>query len=309
MTDPPQLEVAPSVAYTAMAIGDMDYWSDSWYPGHYSWHSAELPDGSLVEDHVTVVGEMLFEGVLQGFLVTKSFADAYGVYTLDDLNRNAEALAAFDAADPMPGNGKADIFGCAESWTCDDVIENMIAFGGWDNIAQTMGVYDGMFNQAVRRVNRGAPMVIYTWTPAEYITRLRPGDSVYWMGVENILDDSNPTGVQRGEEHDQRSPDGTGGFVDIGADQCPSAAGRPDGRCPIGWLAGHILVTANSAFLEANPAARALFEVVELTVLEVSVATESVRTGADPDDLAAQWIANNRNRVDRWLAAAREAAG
>ena len=307
VTDPAQLEIAPSVAYTAMAIGDMDYWPTSWYPGHYEWHAAELPDGSLVGDHLSVVGEMLFDGVLQGFLVTKSFADAYGVYTMDDLNRNAEVLAAFDATDPVPGNGKADIFGCKQSWTCDDIIENQIAFSGWDNIVQTKGDYDGMFTRAVRRVDKGIPMVIYTWTPSRYITELRPGDSVYWMGVENVLDDSNPTGVPNGEQHSQRGPDGTGGLAAIGPDQCPSAADQPDGRCPIGWLAAHILVTANTEFLEANPAARALFEAVRLTVLEVSRATEMVRTGADPNDLAAQWIADNRDRVDQWLAAARAA--
>jgi len=164
-----------------------------------------------------------------------------------------------------------------------------------------------MFAQAVRRANSGVPMVIYMWTPSPYITELRPGDSVYWLGVENVLDDSNPTGLEGGEEFDQRGPDGTGGFVSIGPDQCPAAAHRPDGKCPVGWLAGHILVTANTGFLEANPAARTLLEAVKLNVVEVSVAAEMVRVGADPDDLAAQWIADNRDRVDRWLAAARAA--
>ena len=88
-----------------------------------------------------------------------------------------------------------------------------------------------------------------------------------------------------------------------------SAADQPDGKCPIGWLANDILVTANSDFLEVNPAAKLLFTAVRLTALEVSLATETLRrTGADPDDVAAQWIADNRDRVDSWLAAAREAA-
>ena len=242
-------------------------------------------------------------------MVTKSFADAYGVYTMDDLNNDAQALAAFDASDHVPGNGKAEIFGCSESWTCDDIIENQIAFSGWDNIVQIVGHYDTHFALASEMADNGVPMVAYTWTPSRYITLLRPGDNVYWMGVENILDNSNPTGVQHGHEHDQRGPDGTGGFAAIGPDQCPSAASRPDGKCPIGWLASDILVTANTAFLEANPAATALFEAVKLTVVEVSLATEAQRTdGADPDKLAAQWIADNRDRVDQWIAAALAAA-
>ena len=307
VTDPARFELGPNIAYTAIALGDMDYWPNSWYPGHYAWHLAELPDGSLVEDHVTIVGEQLIAGGLQGFLVTKSFADTYGVYTMDDLNRNARALAAFDATDPVPGNEKADIFGCPELWTCDNIIENMIAFGDWDNIEQTTAGYDAMFAQAVNRVNEGIPMVMYAWTPTMYITRLRPGDNVYWMGVENILDDSNPANQVGGETHTQHSADGTGGFVPISPDQCPSAANRPDGKCPIGWVAADILVTANTAFLEANPRARALFEAVKLTIFDTSQANAEQQLGNRPDYVAAQWIADNRDRVDQWLAAARAA--
>ena len=306
--DPAALEMSPSDAYTAMALENMDFWANSWYPGHYEWHDVELPDGSRVGDHLSVVGEMLYEGILQGFLVTKSFADAYGVYTMDDLNNDAEALAAYDATDHVPGNGKAEIYGCDGFWTCNDIIANMIAFSGWDNVVQISGDYDAYFELARQDVASDVPMVVYTWTPSPYITVLRPGDNAYWLGVENILDDSNPTGFERGEEFDQRGPDGTGGLVSIGPDQCPSAADRPDGKCPIGWLAGHILITANTEFLEANPATRALFEAVRLTPLEVSQANiAQLEGGAHPDDLAAQWIADNRDRVDSWLAAARTA--
>ena len=308
VTDPAQLEMGPNNAYIAMAQGDMDYWPNSWYPVHYALHLAELPDGSLIEDHVTVVGEQLIAGGLQGFLVTKSFADTYGVYTLDDLNRDARALAAFDDADPVPGNGKADIFGCMENWTCDDIIENMIAFSGWDNIVQIRAGYDAMFEQARRRVNNGDPMVFYTWTPSLYITQLRPGENVYWMGMDRILDDSNPANQERGEEHDQRGVDGTGGRAAVSSDQCPSAADQPDGKCPTGWIAVDILVTANTEFLRANPRARALFEAVKLTVAEVSEANLTQQLGDHPDDVAARWIADNRDRVDQWLAAARAAA-
>ena len=310
VSDPAELERGPSSAYTAMALGDMDYWPNSWYPAHYQWHDVELPDGSRVGDHLSVVGEELIAGGLQGFLVTKSFADAYGVYTMDELNRNAEALAAFDATDPVPGNGRADIFGCPELWTCDDIIENMIAFSGWNNIAQTRDGYEAMLAQAVRRVDRGVPMVIYTWTPSDHIVQLPPGDGVYWMGVERILDGSNPANQQSGEQHSQRGPDGTGGFATIGPDQCPSAAARPDGRCPIGWLVADVLVTASTAFLETNPAAKALFEAVKLRLVEVSQANMAVRNaGFNASEVAAQWIADNRDRVDQWLAAARAAAG
>ena len=210
----------------------------------------------------------------------------------------------------MPGNGKAEIYGCPSLFAvCQGTIYNMIAFSGWDNIVQLTGDYDISIELAHRDADAGVPMVIFIWAPSLHIARLRPGDNVYWMGVENILDDSNPTGVESGEDHDQRGPDGAGGYALIEADQCPSAAEQPDSRCPIGWRAHHILVTANNEFLEANPAARALFEAVRLTSLDVSLAHAAQRAqGAHPDDLASQWIADNRDLVDSWLAAARAAS-
>ena len=308
VSDPAELELGPNIGYIAMAQGEMDFWPNSWYPGHLFWLAGELPDGSLVGDHVTIVGEELIAGGLQGFLVTKSFADEYGVYTMDELNSNAAALAAFDATDSNPGNGIADIFGCPEDWTCDNIIENQIAFSGWDNISQISADYDAMFAQAVDNVGEGLPMVLYTWTPTAYITELRPGDNVYWMGMERVLDDSNPANQEGGEQHDQRSADGTGGYAAISADQCPSAADQPSGLCKIGWVAADILVTANSDFLAANPAAEALFEVVKLSMIDVSLAQAAQGEGESPTDPAAQWIADNRVLVDQWLTTARAAA-
>ena len=303
VSDPAQIELGADIAYIAMAQGDIDYWPNSWYPGHLAWHFGELPDGSLVGDHLSIVGEEMLSGGLQGFLIDKAFADTHGVYTMDELNRNDTALAAFDATDPVPGNGKADVYGCPEQWTCDDIITNMIAFSGWDNIKQISENYDAMFNEARARVSDGIPTVIYTWTPSAYITQLRPGDNVYWLGVENILDDSNPANQEGGEADSQRTADGTGGYASIGADQCPSAAGQPNGLCKIGWIAADILVTANSDFLAANPAAKALFEAVKLPVVDVSRANVAILEGQNASNLAAQWIADNRVLVDEWLAA------
>ena len=304
VSDPGEIELGPNNGYIAMSQGEMDFWPNSWYPGHLAWLAGDLPDGSLVGDHVTIIGEEMLAGGLQGFLVTKSFADEFGVYTMDELNSNADALAAFDATDSNPGNGIADIFGCPEDWTCDNIIENQIAFSGWDNLVQTKAGYDAMFAQAVDNVGEGIPMVLYTWTPTAYITQLRPGDNVYWMGVDEVLDDSNPANQEGGEEHDQRGTDGSGGYASIGPDQCPSAADQESGKCKIGWVAADILVTANNDFLAANPAAGALFEVVRLSVIDVSLANVAMGEGEGPSDLATQWIADNRELADEWIHAA-----
>jgi glycine betaine/proline transport system substrate-binding protein len=322
VSDPSELELGPSLAYLSMAQGDFDFWVNSWYPGHISWWAPELPDGTKVGEHLKAFGPTpdtagefvgnftnsggeLVAGGLQGYLVTKSFADEYGLKTLDDLNNNADALAAFDAADPVPGNGIADIYGCQESYTCDNIITNQIAFSGWEKIQQTIAGYDAMVAEAIDKANSDIPMVIYTWTPSAYITQLIPGDNVLWIGVEDVLDDSNPTGQDGGEGHDQRP-----GTANIGADTCPVAGDL--GTCQLGWIAADILVTANADFVDANPAAAALFDVVSLPIIDVSLANveqdNGRNTNEDIKELAREWIANNRSTVDGWLDAAKAAA-
>lgn len=299
VTDPADLELGPSNAYLAMAQGDMDFWINSWYPGHRSWLENELPDGSKVGDSLSVTGEMMMAGGLQGYLITKAFAEEYGITSLDDFNANAEAIAAYDAQDPSPDNGVADIYGCQESWTCDDIITSQIAFSGWENISQTIAGYDAMVAEAVTKADAGEPAIIYTWTPSAYITQLRPGDNVLWLEVENVIDDSNPTGVEGGEEHDQ-----TPGTAGIGPESCPGS----DGECQLGWIAADIQATARTDFLEANPAAAKLLELFEMDVLEVSLLNVEMADGADVAELATRWIEENRALVDGWLEEARASA-
>ena len=301
VSDPAELELGPSLAYLGMAQGDFDFWANSWYPGHASWHANEMPDGSVVGDHLTVTGEELMAGGLQGFLMTKTFADEFGITTVDDLNNNADALAAFDEVDPEPGNGKADIYGCQESYTCDNIIQNIIAFSGWDNIQQTIAGYDAMAAEATAKADDGTAMLIYTWTPSAYITTMIPGKNVVWLGVEEVLDDSNPTGQDGGESHDQ-----TPGTANIKADQCPYAADHD--TCQLGWIAADIQVTANTEWLDSEPAAAKLLELVKVSVIDVSLANVEQAAGkdsnADIQGLADAWISLNRGIVDGWIAEA-----
>ena len=304
VSEPSELELDPSLAYWGMAQGEFDFWVNSWYPAHVSWWARELPDGSTVGDHLSIVGNEMIAGGLQGFLITKSFADEHGVTHLDQLNDDPAILAAFDANDQSPGNGVADIYGCPESWGCDEIIDSQIAFSGWTNIAQVKAGYDAMFAEATVKANAGEPMVIYTWTPSAYITELRPGDNVVWLAVEEVIDDSNPTGLAGGERHDQRP-----GIANIGPEACPAAANAD--TCQLGWVAYNIQVTANTEWLNANPYAAELLCHVTLSFLDVSQANadqSNAGSYATEDFIAGQaadWIADNRALVDGWLEAAR----
>ena len=285
VSDPVDLEQGYRSAYAVMAGGAMDFWADSWYPAHERWLDDVLDDGSRVGDHVSAIGYQMIAGGLQGIVITKSFADDYGVYTLEDLDSNADAIAAYDAVDEVPGNGKADIYGCPQASICGDTIDEQFRFGGYQNIQQVTGDYDEMHANALARVEAGQPAAAYVRTPSTYIAQLRPGDNVYWLGTEAILPSRQP------------------GTVAVGGDQCPAAYDHAEGLCPLGSNAHDIRVTANNDFLAENPAARALFEAVWLRMLDVSLAYRAQDfDGAGPADLAAAWIDDHRDLVDEWLA-------
>ncbi len=302
VNDPADKELAPRLAYLAMAEGDIDLWTNATDPLHNNWFVNELPDGSVVGDHVEKVGKVLDNGILQGFLMTKVFAEEFGIATLDDLENNPDAIAAYDSDDYSPGDGVVDIFGCEESWTCDDLIENILAFSGYRNIRQVKAGYDAMFAEARARAEAGDPMVIYSWTPTYYLAYLRPGDNVIWVGVEEVLDDSNPLGLEGGEAMDQRP-----GVADIEAESCPAAVTL--GECRLGFQVASDVVAVRKEFLEKNPAAKRLFEVATLNPVDVTLRIlEEKETDVLSADLARQWIIDNQERVDAWLEEARAAA-
>ncbi|HAB57967.1 MAG TPA: proline/glycine betaine ABC transporter substrate-binding protein ProX [Acidimicrobiaceae bacterium] len=291
VSSPSLLELDPSAGYLAMAEGSMDFWTNSWYPGHLSWHAAELTDGSLVADHVSIVDGLFAGAGVQGFLTTKSVAEEYGITSMQQINDDPEITALFDS----DGNGKADIFGCPESWTCDNIISAQITYYGWDNIEQTIAGYDAMFAQATDLANAGEPMAIYTWTPSAYVTTLIPGDNVLWltMNETDILDDSNPNGDDGGEFYTQRP-----GFDGFSADFCTQP-------CQLGWKPADIQVTANNDFLAANPFLEALFPLMTPSVIDISILQVEQANGdgseAEVESIAAGWIANNQDLVSSWL--------
>jgi glycine betaine/proline transport system substrate-binding protein len=301
-------EVGPNAAYLWMAAGEIDYWTDGRFPSDEVWLDGNSYDGSRVGHHVSVVGEQMREGYVMGWLVSKAFADEHGVTTMDGLNSDPAALAAFDAADYAPGNGKADVFSLGGVY--GDISASQAAFSGWDNIAVVSLSYPELIERVAGSVDTGTPIVTLAWTPSALTALLEPGTGAYWLGVEKFLDDSNPLEMDQGHlfSHWTRGHDRIGGHATINSRECPAAAARADGLCPLGWIANDAAVAARSEFLAANPAASALLKAVTLSPADVSRALAQQADGVAPADLAAAWVVGNRALVDRWLDAARVAA-
>ena len=160
-----------------------------------------------------------------------------------------------------------------------------------------------MFAEFLGLVNAGKPTAIYTWTPSAYVTEAVPGDNVLWLTMhpDLILDDSNPLGIEGGASHEQGE-----GFSAFGAESCTQP-------CQLGWIPADIQVSANSAFLEANPFLAALFPLITPSIIDISILQVEQKNGdgsqGHVEDIAAQWLVDNQAVVDGWVAEATAAAG
>ncbi len=302
VSSPDQLEFAPDLAYQTMASGEMDFWANSWYPGHLSWWEGDLPNGSQVGDNLTrIEGSLMPGGGLQGWLVTKSWAEANDVTTLDQINADEALWSQLDS----DGNGKGEFYGCPEDWTCDDIMASNIAFAGWDNLEQNQAGYDAMFAEFLTLAQNGEAAIMYTWTPTSYLAQAIPGETTMWISIENasVLDDSNPLGREGGESYCQRCGDSIG-YQGLGPDTCLQG---PDG-CQVGWEAADIEITANTVWLEDNPAAEALFNEFKPPLIDLAIAGVELNATdgaqADVERIAAGWLETNRDLADTWIEAA-----
>ena len=271
VSDPAEIELGPSNAFTAMAEGSCDFWANSWYPGHFSWFENQLSDGSLVADHVEAVPGLFQDAGVQGFLVTKSWAEENNVSTIDQINADEALWSQLDS----DGNGKGEILGCPENWTCDDIIENQIAFGNgstaWDNMEETKAGYDALYAEMVDRVNNGEPGILYTWTPTAYVTVLVPGENVLWLSVEAVLDASNPLGKEGGASHAQGE-----GFTGFDASMCTQP-------CQLGWEPADIQVSMRTDRLNETPFLRHLFPLIKPSILDIAFMQVDQDAGDAPD--------------------------
>ncbi len=298
ISSPDENEFAPDLGYQAMASGEVDFWANSWYPGHLSWWEGELPDGTQVGDNLErIEGSLMPGGGLQGLLVTKAWADAEGFTTLDEINENPDLWGVLDS----DGNGKGEFYGCPEDWTCDDIMNSQIAFAGWENLEQTQAGYDAMFAEFLQLAQAGDPAIIYTWTPTSYLAQAIPGETTMWLSMNDasVLDGSNPLGIEGGESYDQE-----GGYKGLGADTCLQG---PDG-CNTGWAAADIEITANKAWLAENPVAREMFNQFAPPLIDLAIAgvelDASDGSQAAVAQIAADWITANRDLATSWVDAA-----
>ncbi len=276
-------DLSNPIFYQAVTQGDVDYWANGWFPLHY----AQLPDN--FDEKAERVGYVAKAGGLSGYLASKSAVEEFGIESLADFKRD-EVKQAFDAND----DGKADLVACPPGWGCEKVItHHMEAYELEDHINAIKASYSASMADALARHNAGEPVLFYTWAPNWTIFKLKPGEDVMWINVPEV----NPAEAQEGME-EQLTASGIDGAV--------------TDPIKMGFIANDIRVVANKEFLAENPAAKKLFEIMEIPLEDIAAQNTKMFEGEDgQDDIerhVGEWIEKNKTQWDAWIEEAKKAA-
>jgi len=271
------------IFYKSVALGDVDYWTNGWFPNHDS----QLPKGFY--DKADKYGYVVKAGGLQGYLVSKREVDKYHIVSLDDFKRK-EVRQAFDAN----GDGKADLTACPPGWGCENVIAwHMKVYHLKNYIHPIKAAYEAGMASALGAYKSGEPIFFYTWAPNWTIFKLKPGKDVMWINVPKIIPkDSQESAV------DRMTASGVEGAV--------------TDPIKLGFVVSDIRIVANKKFIKKNPAAKKFFEVFTLPLIDINAQNtlmyEGEKSQKDIERHVDDWIAKNKDRWNSWLQAAREAA-
>jgi len=158
-------ELTNPLFYQTLALGDLDYWTNGWFPIHY----AQQPKN--FDQRAEEIGYVVKAGGLQGYLVSKKDAEKFNIKSLDDFKR-PEVKEAFDAN----GDGKADLTACPAGWGCEKTISHhMDVYDLEDHINPIKAGYSASMADALGRYQSGQPIFFYTWAPNWTIFKLKPG--------------------------------------------------------------------------------------------------------------------------------------
>ena len=277
------VELQNPLFYQAVALGDVDYWTNGWFP----MHKEQMPKNFF--DKGEIVGYVVKAGGLQGYLVSKQAVEKYHITSLDDFKR-PEVKKAFDAN----GDGKADLVSCPPGWGCANTIDyHLKTYGLEEDINQITAGYTASMADALARFKNGQPVFFYTWAPNWTIFKLKPGRDVMWINVPEI----RPRPVEK-EAADRLVASGVKGAV--------------SDPIKLGFVVADIRIVANKKFLAANPAAKRFFQVFTLPLEDINAQNARMHEGEksqkDIERHADEWIAAHRATWDQWLEQARQAA-
>jgi len=269
--------------YTSVTQGTIDFWANSWFPNQIP----QLPKN--FSENAAAYGYVVKAGGLQGYLVDAKHQKKFNITSLADFKR-PEVQRAFD----HDGDGKADLFGAPDGWKVTEVMAHHIeTYGLEDHVNLKKASYNALFADVIGTHAAGKGVLFYTWTPNWSVYKLKPGKDVMWINVPEI----------------KPLPE----FADSADKMVASGiVGAVSDPIKLGFVINDIRIVANKKFVEANPAAKKLFEVFRVSVADISAQNAKMKNGEnkmkDIEKHVDEWIAAHQETWQSWLKQARDAA-
>jgi len=262
--------------YLSVANGDLDYSVVYYQPGH-----EEFFNNAGGEEKLTGVG-LLIESGTQGYLIDKKTADEYGITNIEQF-QDPEIAQLFD----FDGDGKANLTGCNPGWGCEKNTNHHIeVYELEDTVEHDQGSYTALLADAITRYEEGEPIFYYAYNPHWVGAVLKPGEDVIWLEVPFTSLPEDATNI--------------------------SEADTTFNGKNLGLPATNQQVMSNPEFLAQNPVAKRWFELVQISLEDMNEASLQIKEGANTSEairrLAEEWVSENQEQFDRWIAEA-QAAG
>ena len=263
------------LAHTGVSNGDLELYGYHWEKLH-----TQFFEKSGGEQKLKRVG-VLVPNILQGYQIDKKTAEQYNISTIDQL-KDPEIAKLFDS----DGDGKANLTGCNAGWGCELVIEHQLdAYELRETVEHDQGEYDTLLANTVVRYQQGKPILYYAYVPHWSASVLKPDQDTIWLEVPFTS-----------------LPEAQGNVTE----KETSINGKNRG-----FAVDKIRVLANKEFIEANPAAKRLLELISIPIEDVNTQQKLVQNGENrPQDIrrhAEEWVQKNQQQFDSWVEAAKEA--
>ena len=270
----PIKEVEYPTMHIALANGDATFMADHWNPQHADYFKNAGGKDKLSREGV------YSDNAAQGYLIDKKTADAYKITNIGQL-KDPKIAKLFDS----DGDGKADLTGCTPGWGCETMIEHQLdAYKLRGSVSHRQGTYSALMADTITRFKAGQPILYYTWTPYWVSAELRPGKDVVWLEVP---------------------------FSSLPGEQAKMDTKQPSGK-NYGFVVNTQHIVANKDFVQKNPAAGKLFEVMKVSVNDINAQNLRMSHGENqPKDVERHtdaWIKAHQKTFDSWIAQSLAAA-
>lgn len=277
-------DAAAAASWPALAEGELDIFTDVWYPNH------EVYIDEFVPERVRIAGDLadpttgLYSNADQGWLVPNWTRDEYKIGSLEDVAVLEVGDALFDTLD-IDNDGLIELLGGEVGWSAtvinDEKIDHYNENYNLDMkqlVVTHAGGHEEILVTIKNKLDAREDVLFYLWTPhhlfAEYADALvDENGQILWL--------KDPWGFW----YETEDTDYYTGFP------------------------GATIYAAYRTGLENDyPDVVSLLERVKMTLADLnaycyweSITMDGEATAKEKDEYARQWIEKHRSEVDNWL--------